>query len=294
MSTYMSYEMAGIKEEFADWVSNISPEYTPFISMIKKIPVKNTHFQWQTDELAAVDINNANLEGSAAVSKTLKETTVQSSYTQIMRKVVMVSDTANAVSSHGREKELFYQLKKAASELKRDNETIFLLPAQVGVGHSAAGKALTTSLGQQIDPTMKKEAVDEVDFEKELFALTAIGFIAGSEANIIMYNPSLAGLFAGLQEIGNRKRIFENDKRFVKQVEYLVDPLGQGYKLIPNRFVPVKTAYIFNTNDIGMAVLRAPKQEKLAKKGSSEKYMIEQEVGLRLNNPKAAMMLTIA
>ena len=295
MTTYCSYSMKGIKEEFADWVSDISPEYTPFISMCTKFPVINTQFNWQVDVLAAPNENNAVKEGEAATSVALTPTTVKHNFTQIMRKVVMVSDTANAVSSHGREKELFYQLKKAAKELKRDNEAIFLQIAQDGQVGQSGQASKTTSLGKLIADDMKPTAVAENQFEESLFALTAKLFTEGSEANVIMYHPSMARLFAGLQEkTGTRQRIFENDKRFVKQVEYIIDPLGQEYKCIPNRWMPAKAAYILNFKDVGMAVLRAPKQIKLAKDGSAEKYMIEQEVGLRLNNPKAAALFQIS
>lgn len=290
MATYQTYAMAGIKEDFADWVSNISPEYTPLISMIRKFPVHNTMFQWQWDKLSDMKTNNAYAEASDADSVELTPTTVVQNYTQIMRKVVFVSDSANAVSSHGREKELFYQLKKAAKELKRDNEGIFLLAAQEGKAGAAGTPRLTSSFGQMIDASMKKTGELK---EELLFETTALLYTEGADPTLIMYHPSKAEFFASLQEkSGTRMRIFENDKRFVKQVEYIVDPLGQELKCIPNRWMPQDVIYIFNPSDLGMAVLRAPKKVALAKSGSAEKFMIEQEVGLRLNNPKAAAMIT--
>lgn len=291
MAIYQTYAMAGIKEDFADWVSNISPEYTPLVSMIRKFPVQNTLFQWQWDALSDVDVTNAFAEASDASDVTLKPTTVVQNYTQIMRKVVFVSDTANAVASHGREKELFYQLKKAAKELKRDNEAVFLLPDQEKTAGAAGTARKTGSLGTMIDVSMKKEG--ELN-EKLLFETTAALYTEGADPTLIMYHPSQAEFFASLQEkSGTRMRIFENDKRFVKQVEYIVDPLGQELKCIPNRWLKPDTLYIFNPNDVAMAILRAPKKVPLAKSGSAEKYMIEQEVGLRLSNPKAAAMITV-
>ncbi|BAH15184.1 major capsid protein [Serratia phage KSP100] len=289
MAAYQTYTMAGIKEDFADWVSNISPEYTPLISMIRKFPVHNTMFQWQWDVLKDVDTENQHNEASDAKDVELTPTTVVQNYVQIMRKVVFVSDSANAVSSHGREKELFYQLKKAAKELKRDNEGIFLLKDRAGDAGSATKPRLTASFGSLIDASMKKTA--DLD-EATLFEMTAKLYTEGADPTLIMYHPSNANFFASLQEkSGTRMRIFENDKRFVKQVEYIVDPLGQELKCIPNRWCPEDATYIFNPSDLGMAVLRAPKKVALAKSGSAEKYMIEQEVGFRLNNPKAAALI---
>lgn len=301
-TVYHSYDMHGIKEEFANWVSNIDPVDVPFTSMISKFTVKNTTFNWQEDHLATNDATNAAVEGSDASNWTPTPTEVITNFTQIMRKVIMVSDTANAVSSHGREKELFYQLKKAAKEIKRDQETVFLLKDQAkradkGSTGSAGGSDAnagrhTASLGNMIDDSMKATmAVGE--FEKGLFDLTEKLYTAGSDANIIMFHPSDASKFAALQEVTDlRHRIFENSKEFVKQVNSITDPLGQTFKVMPNRWLPENTCYIFNPSDISTAVLRAPQQIRLNKTGSSEKYMIEQEVGLRLNNAKAAAVYT--
>lgn len=294
ITAMQTYSMNGIKEEFADWVANISPEYTPFTSMISKFPVKNTIFHWQTDELNAPDLANAVEQGSDAGNAAMQATTTKLNYTQIMRKVVMVSDTANSVSSHGREKELFYQLRKAAKELKRDQEAIFLSD-QAGVAAASGTAGKTSAVGALVDASMVVAGkADFSDFEAKLFETTSKLYSEGAEPTIIMYNPDSAEAIAGLQEkSGVRERIFENDKRFVKHVEVIVDPLGQEFKCVPNRWMPAQTLYILNPSDFAQATLRAPQQVKLAKVGSAEKYMIEQEVGLRLRHPKAAAILTV-
>ena len=46
-----SYDLNGKKLSFANWISNISPTDTPFISMTGKEGVTQTTFQWQTDVL---------------------------------------------------------------------------------------------------------------------------------------------------------------------------------------------------------------------------------------------------
>ncbi len=296
ITNMQTYSMNGIKEEFADWVANISPEYTPFTSMISKFPVKNTIFHWQTDELNAANTGNAVQAGSDATAAAMQATETKLNYTQIMRKVVLVADTANAVSSYGREKELFYQLRKASKELKRDQESIFLLEAQDGVASAAGTAGLTTSYGKLVDAGMIVVAKqDKTDFEDKLFETTRLLYTEGAEPSLIMYSPELADTIAGLQErSGTRERIFENDKRFVKNVEVIVDPLGQEFKCVPNRWMPAARIYIFNPSDFSQATLRAPMQVKLAKTGSAEKYMIEQEVGLRLRHPKAAAILSVS
>ncbi|MFW3388590.1 UNVERIFIED_CONTAM: DUF5309 family protein, partial [Kocuria sp. CPCC 205274] len=83
----VSYELNGVKESFANWISNLSPTDTPFVSMTGKEAVKNKYFQWQEDQLAKYG-PNAFAEGSDAVAGTLKSTTVRQNVTQILRKTV--------------------------------------------------------------------------------------------------------------------------------------------------------------------------------------------------------------
>lgn len=46
MSHFESYKIAaGAKPEFADWISNISPSDTPFVSMTGKESIRNRVFQ---------------------------------------------------------------------------------------------------------------------------------------------------------------------------------------------------------------------------------------------------------
>ncbi|MCS5736847.1 DUF5309 domain-containing protein, partial [Herbiconiux daphne] len=95
---------------------------------------------------------------------------------------------------------------------------------------------------------------------------------------------------------GGRQRMFDgaSDTKVNTYVSTLVDPLGQEYKLIPNRFMPEKAIYVFSPADWTQMVLRAPQRTKLAKQGSNEKWMIEMEVGLRHRNPFASGILKLA
>ncbi|MFW3388071.1 UNVERIFIED_CONTAM: DUF5309 family protein, partial [Kocuria sp. CPCC 205274] len=147
ITNLVSYELNGVKESFANWISNISPTDTPFVSMTGKESITNKYFQWQHDSLGKVDPNNAYAEGSDAEAGTLKSTTVEKNVTQILRKVVAVSDTADALSSYGRGSELAYQMEKAGAEIKRDLEWAFLNngAASEGLGALTAVNSIVTA-----------------------------------------------------------------------------------------------------------------------------------------------------
>ncbi|MGL5014398.1 MAG: SU10 major capsid protein, partial [Bacteroidales bacterium] len=48
MAILTSYDLKGQKDSFANWISNLSPTDTFFVSTTKKEQVTNTLFQWQT------------------------------------------------------------------------------------------------------------------------------------------------------------------------------------------------------------------------------------------------------
>jgi hypothetical protein len=309
MATLQSYDLNGKKLSFANWISNLSPEETPFTSMTGKESITQTLFQWQNDALSKAG-KNAIVEGIEATDGSLRATTVRSNLTQILRKTVKVSDTANALANYGRGKELQYQMEKAGSELKRDLEWAFLnneasraeYTDQSGVRQprETAGFLGLVAHIDNTDPDTgavvhKKVVTDNKLTESDIFDLTYNLYLAGSSANIIMFHPKWAAAFSALQEKSpTRVRMFENTPKLSVYVSTLVDPLGQEFKLIPNRWMPEGSIFFLNPSDWTQMVLRAPMRTKLAKDGSYEKWMIETEVGLRLRHPFAAGVLDVA
>ena len=64
VNTYETYGATGLREELADRIWMITPEETPFTSLIGKRSVVSTHPEWQTDTLATPDLTNNQPEGS--------------------------------------------------------------------------------------------------------------------------------------------------------------------------------------------------------------------------------------
>lgn len=309
MAILTSYDLKGKKDSFANWISNLSPTDTFFVSVTGKESITNTEFQWQTDSLAAFDLTNAQVESSNAIATKRTSTAVKSNVTQILRKAVEVSDTADAIANWGRGKELAYQMEKAGLEIKRDLEAILLstqaktdgTEGDVGAGtarKTACFKALVAGSAVADPDTGAKvhKDVKAADLkEKDLFDLTYNLYLAGSSANTIMFHPSYASFFSSLMETGaGRTKLIENmDTTLNKFVGSLVDPLGQQFTLVPNRFMPDDHIYFFNPKDWTQMVLREPQKVSLAKKGSSERWMVEMEVGLRHKNPYASGVLEV-
>ena len=309
-----SYDLQGEKLSFADWISNISPTETPFCSMTGKEAIKQTTFQWQSDIMPAVKTDNACQEGSVPDFDDPASTTVLKNYTQIFRRAVSVSDTANAVSYYGRSKEIGYQMEKAGLEFKRDMEVAFLQQTADGALAESTNKAgitagfiklcaaeTETAPDTGAKTTMKSGAAGTFT-EKNIFDLTYNLYLANSKANTIMYHPKHAGIFSKLLSIdtaqasviGNRMKMFAAmEDTYNTEVDTIIDPLGQRFALVPNRYMPEDAVYFFNPGDWTQMVLRAPKKIQLAKVGSSEEWMIEAEIGLRHRNKHASGILEL-
>ena len=75
-NTFETYDAVGNREELADKIHQITPEETPFLSLIGRKSVSSTHPEWQTDTLGSVDLSNNQPEGNdwsySAVSPTTR------------------------------------------------------------------------------------------------------------------------------------------------------------------------------------------------------------------------------
>ena len=95
-----TFDLVGIAEDVEDAIFDISPDETPFLKMAKRKTATNTLHQWQTDALAAV-ATNRQIQGDEAGFTTATPTVLLTNYTQISRKTVLVSRTADKVKKYG-------------------------------------------------------------------------------------------------------------------------------------------------------------------------------------------------
>lgn len=321
MTMLKTFDLKGNKQSFAEWISNLSPCETPFVSMIGKEGIDQTQYSWQTDRLSAPGKDSAGTalgdiqEGSVAVAQTLASTAVVTNFTKIFRKGVKVTDTAGKVSLYGRGSELGYQMEKAGMELKRDLEHYLLSTADVGTIGSNATASKCSGIHKLI---AAKGAVDGdtgaiVHFEtavkhnftkEEIFKMTYNLYLAGARATKIMVHPQFMHLFSdfigdasatgGVVKTPHLHRMFDGlDNKYNAYVKTLRDPLGQVFEIIPNRYMPKTAILFFNEADWTQMVLREPTKTELGKTGATTKFLIEMEVGLRHRNPYASGLLLI-
>ena len=187
----LTYDTEGIREDLQDAIYDISPTSTPFMSTIGRTKAKNTYHEWQTDELGAVDLTNAQLEGADAVAPTLETTVRVGNRTQISDKVVQVSTTDDVVDKAGRSTETAYQLAKASSELKRDMETILLSDQAQTAGDSSTARKLqgmqawVTTNDVTASGTGGTTTFDEQDLKDAMLS----AYNEGGEPSMLLVSP---------------------------------------------------------------------------------------------------------
>lgn len=299
MTVLKSFDLKGNKQSFAGWISNLSPCDTPFISMVGKEGINEVQYSWQMDALD-VPRTTGFEEGSEAVADKREPTHTVHNFTSILRKVASVSDTVMKISTNGRNSEVEYQMSKAGKELKRDMEFMCLNNGLGNIGTSTTASKFSGFVGLCAPKGYADWDTGAITFKEvkvanvkgpwfktsDLFDLTYNLFLVGSKANKIMFHPHHASTFSDFIghsfEARQTFRMFDNvDTRFNLQVNKIRDPLGQNYDLIPNRFMPKDKIYIFNEADWTQMILRSPSASKLAKQGSSERFLLETEIGLR-------------
>jgi len=301
-NTFTRYSAVGIREDLSNVIYNISPEETPFISNIGRESVKNTYFEWQTDELAAASASNAALEGDDISSfDAVTPTARVGNYTQISTKNVVISGTMEALDKAGRRSELTYQLAKMGSELKRDMESALLanqspvagntttarrtagLPAWIKTNTDfGTGGADTAGVAARTDGTQRAFTEDML---KDVIAQV---WESGGTPKMLMVGAFNKQAASGFDGIATRFRDVPagQQAQIVGAADVYVSDFGT-VNIVPNRFQRGRDAFVVDPEYASMAVLRPIAQMELAKTGDAEKRLMLVEYGLKVKNEAA-------
>lgn len=309
-----TYDLVGIAEDVENIIFNISPTDTPVFTMAKKKKATATNHQWQTDSLAAAAANRA-IEGDDSTYATAAPTTMLSNRTQISKKSVMVSGTADAVRKYGRAEEFAYQIAKRGKEIKRDAEfaiTQNQASSAGGSGTARSSAGLESMIaGNRILPTTSNTgttpgysggdwaaptdgtATGAGSTLSETYlvqALEAAWTDGGDPSTIVMgsYQKRTIATFGGAQKFAG----FYNPKQGAGQgmviggVDLYVSDFGE-HKLVLDRFMRTRTLLCLDPDYISLAWLRPLKFEERAKTGDATRGELLGEWTLVVENPDA-------
>jgi hypothetical protein len=313
-ATQTKYDQTGIREQLSDQIYNVDPMATPFMTAIGRGPAAtNTKVEWQTDTLADAT-NEAALDGDDASYLTATQTVRPSNYTQIFTKSILVSGTAQAVTTAGRRNELLYQVDKRTKELKRNMEKAFTgntasedgsratarflggfetwieSNSSRGSGGTdggytttgvtvAAGDATSTNLRTFTEAMLKSAIKDIWDNSGEHAPLVIVG----------SFNKQIASSFSGIAtqytDYGNT--MSSRNVAILGAADIYVSDFGK-HRIVPDHFSRARSALLVNPTHWEARYLRSFKIETLAKTGDADKRQMLAEVTICSKNEKTS------
>ena len=302
-NTYLRYTSIGVREDLADVIYDISPTDTPIMSSIGKTRATQTNHEWMTDSLAAATTANALIEGDDASAASLSPTTRIGNFTQIVGKTVQISGTLEAVDKAGRKSEKAYQLAKAASEIKRDIETIIAGNQAKTNGTATSGARKMGSLLSYITSNVSKGSAgtnptgDGSDIRSDTTTRTFLEsmlkdvaqqvFEDGGTPKALFVPPGLKATVSGFAGVAQQRYVTGAEPTTIVAAAgaYLSD-FGL-ISIVPDRFMRSTDALLLDAEYAALAYLRPFQTNDLAKTGDSEKTQILAELTLEVRNEKA-------
>jgi hypothetical protein len=311
-----TYDLVGIAEDIEDAIYSITPTDTPLLTMANRKKATNTLHQWQTDSLAAAT-SNKQIEGDDASYTTATPTTMLTNYTQIARKTVIVTRTADTVKKYGRAKELARLVTKYGKELKRDVEFTLVTNQSSSVGGTATARqsaGLESMISaNRVIPTTTNTTGTTPGYtssawsaptdgtttgatltEANIVSGLTLAWTAGGDPSVLMMNAAQKKWFATFTGATKYAGTYVPQGSKTAQaaliggIDLYISDFGQ-HKLVLNRYMRTRTVFGIDPEYISVAFLDGIQMHDLAKTGDADKKMLITEFCLVADNPDAHM-----
>lgn len=310
-NTYQTYTQTNIREDLSNLIFNVDPYKTPLLNMAKKNRATQGNHEWDTDSLAAQNLNNAQVEGDDPQAQVLTPTARMGNYVQTSNKVVQLSGKSQAVVAAGGSNKMGYQLMKKSKELKRDMEGILTYNSAKNSGSSAVAATtaglpcwLYTNVVFQnssggANPSLNANgwtdgtstrtyngsttAITEAQVKQ---VLQDVFKSSGESPEYALVSPANKQNISAFSGPGTRF-ISVEDKVLKTAVDVYQSDFGD-VKIIPDIFLAHSgDCFFINPNYIRVAYLRPFQTIPLAKTGDSDKKMLLVDYALEMGNEHA-------
>ena len=305
INTLSSYDVKGIREDLSDVIYNISPEETPFYTACAKGKATNTLHEWQTDTLRS-SADNAHIEGDDTIAEARAVTSRLGNYTQIFKNAVTIPGTDMGLNKAGRAREMAYQVLKIAKEQKLDIEKAMFANQARSAGSSIAARRLagapawiTTNVDFQsgnggANPTGDGTDARTDDGTPTAFSQTKFDnvmqqiWVSGGKPDSVYLSAFQMNIALGFTGNNNqRSNITAESEKVIKHMSVYVTPWGT-VEFKPTRENRSRDVFIMQDDMWGVGILRATKNEELAKTGDNEKRQVLTELTLICRNEAAS------
>lgn len=315
-NTFETYDAVGNREELADKIYQITPEETPFLSLIGRKPVVSTHPEWQIDALASPDTDNNQPEGNDWSFGAITPTSRVGNYTQISDKRIIISRTQDKTSKAGRKSELAREVAKKGVELRIDMEAISLSnqASSAGSGNGATNRKLGgfrawlstndnisgASGGFNSGTGVVDAATNGAQraFSKTILdAVILSTYNAGGSPKTLMLSPYAKTVFSTFMADSNvAPQRFETPAKSQTTIVAAADMYLSDFgtiSVVPNRQMAragaavARNAFLIDPRMVSLGVFDDIQIQKPAKTGDAEKRVLNVEYTLLVNNEAA-------
>lgn len=314
-----TFDLASLKESLDPVIWDLFPLDTYFQNTIDKVSVGSTQHQWVFDTLSAA-ANNKQLEGDDAAFTTLATATRVSNYTQIARKMILMSDTSgDGVRTVG-QNPMGRAVMKGMKEYKRDVEFDLLgrqgssagatatarasggvcawiwgtgatlpgntvLPTVAGTGGNTTATTPSYASAAVIGQTDGTTAASSIVLA-DITSAAELAWDDGGEPDTIIASSSQKKKIDALTSLATRTAdVGRADMLSIQGSANLIVTSFGTFKVVMSRYLNRTTTLLLQMDKWAMGQLRAPKTVDLAKTGDAEKKMIIGEYTLIARNP---------
>lgn len=288
----ITYQDTSRREDLTDIVTNISPNETPLLSMLKRGPAaRQTLHEYSVDTFASAS-DNAQAEGADFAAVDLTAPTRATNNTQIFKKDIQVSDTEATVD--GVVNALEYQVGKAMVEHAKDIELALMAGSRAsgasGVARRLAGviNALTTNATTLASASTLTEATYN-DIMELVYGSTDqlpdMVFVGGKLKRAI---SAFAGASSGAITIPAEQMARYN------KVDFYEGDFGRQ-RIMLHRDVPNaasgRSLVAINSNYHYLSYLRPTKMREIPRTGDAEKRQVITELTIEHRGEKSGAVV---
>lgn len=302
-NTFTTFDAIGIAEDVDNVITMISPEETPVLSNADRGEAENTHFEWQTDALASASSANQQLDGDDYTSYSAITPTVRlGNYTEIGRKLFLISNTELAVRKYGRSDEEAYQVVKQGAELKRDQESSLTANKGAVAGNTTTAR-VTGSLLAFIKTNTDKGATGadpvytstptatRTDGTQRAFSETILknvvqlGYTAGAKFKLVVLGPSEKQTASAFMGVATRYSPSDAGEMgaIIGGADVYISDFGK-LTFVPDRFSRSRDALFLDPAMYVVMTLRPYHVQDVASTGDAVKRALVVEWGLKVRN----------
>ena len=297
-NSFTTYDSTADREDLSNFIYNISPSDTPFMSAIGRRNVNNVTFDYQTESLPAVS-TTAEVEGFELSRSAATATVRQSGICQIMKVDATVTGTQEASNAAGKSSEMAHQMAIASKALKRNLEKVLTANQAQNAGNNTTARAtrgleawLSSNVSRGTNGTSSTGPTDAANdgtqrafTEALLKATLQTCYTNGAEPSIILVGPNGKQTVSGFTGRSSARQMIDEQKIEAAVAIYSSD-FGE-MKVVPSRWSRDRTALLIDPEYAATAFFRPFHRKAIADVGDASTSMIVVEAGLECKNEAA-------